>query len=42
MADIDSGGAADLNSALDGVQARTAQITVSANGFAGAMARAFS
>jgi phage-related minor tail protein len=44
MADgtFDSGQAADLNTALDGAQARMASLTVSANGFAGAMTRAFS
>ncbi len=38
---IDSGQAAELSSALDGVQTRTANLTVSANGFASAMSRAF-
>jgi len=32
----------DLNAALDGVQQRTAALTISTNGFASAMARAFS
>src|SRR4051812_25408272 len=43
MADdtITASQAAELNSALDGVQARTASLTVSANGFAAAMTRAF-
>jgi phage-related minor tail protein len=39
---FDSGQAADLNTALDGAQARMASLTVSANGFASAMTRAFS
>lgn len=38
---IDSGSISELNSALDGVQARTTSLTVSANGFASAMSRAF-
>ena len=38
---IDSGQVADLNAALDGVQTRTQNLTVSANGFASAMSRAF-
>lgn len=38
---IDSGQVHELNNALDGVQTRTANLTVSANGFAGAMSRAF-
>jgi len=38
---IDSGDIADLNAALDGVQTRTGNLTVSANGFAAAMSRAF-
>jgi phage-related minor tail protein len=44
MADdsIDSGEAAELSSALDALQARTASLTVNANGFASAMSRAFS
>ena len=38
---FDSRKAAELDDALERVQARTAQITVSANGFANAMTRAF-
>src|SRR4051812_5351944 len=38
---IDSGQVSELNTALDGVQSRTAAISVSANGFASAMSRAF-
>jgi phage-related minor tail protein len=38
---FDSAQAAELNTALDGVQARTAGLTVSVNGFASAMSRAF-
>jgi phage-related minor tail protein len=43
MADdpFDSSPVSDLNTALDGLQARTASLTVSANGFASAMSRAF-
>jgi phage-related minor tail protein len=43
MADdpFDSSPVSDLNAALDGLQARTASLTVSANGFASAMSRAF-
>ena len=43
MADdtIDSSQISDLNTALDGVQMRAASLTVSANGFASAMSRAF-
>jgi uncharacterized protein (TIGR02217 family) len=43
MADdtIDSSQISDLNTALDGVQTRAASLTVSANGFASAMSRAF-
>jgi phage-related minor tail protein len=43
MADdtFDSSQISDLNGALDGLQARTASLTVSANGFASAMSRAF-
>jgi phage-related minor tail protein len=39
---LDSAMAAETNAVLDGVQARTASLTVSVNGFAGAMSRAFS
>jgi phage-related minor tail protein len=39
---FDSGQAADLNTALDGAQTRVANLTISANGFASAMSRAFS
>jgi len=38
---FDGAQAAELNTALDGVQARTAGLTVSVNGFASAMSRAF-
>jgi len=38
---FDGAQAAELNAALDGVQARTAGLTVSVNGFASAMSRAF-
>jgi phage-related minor tail protein len=41
MTDEFSADAAELASALDNVQSRTASLTVSANGFASAMARAF-
>jgi phage-related minor tail protein len=39
---FDSGQVGELNSSLDGAQTRMASLTVSANGFASAMARAFS
>ncbi|MBN8966403.1 MAG: phage tail tape measure protein [Rhizobiales bacterium] len=38
---FDSSQLSDLNNSLDGLQARTASLTVSANGFASAMSRAF-